>query len=453
MKKKQMISIMLTILIIICPIVSMLSVQGVDQSRFYLKGDADNNGVVNIMDVTAIQRIVAEMEPASDDKIMRANVIEKDELNISDATAIQRFLAEFGNPYSIAEKVYLDVPSDQPQLIVSNTTAKPGDSHVAVTVSVRNNPGISSLAFDVNYNTKALTLTSFEYNSEVVNGSSTVPFNANAQPTCLSMVNGSSNIEGDWVFATLYFDVKETAEGNYSITLSYDEDNIYNIEETNVAFDAVAGTITVYGTTAPTQPKTEYTVTFKDSNGNVISEQSVQEGQAPDYPEPPAIKGYVFKGWDKTIDAVTGDTIITAVYEEATNAPTFVVENVDAHAGDKNVAVNVAIKNNPGIASILLEVVYDKENLTLTNFTYNAEVLAGCSTVPYNANAFAPCLNMVNGTQNVQGDWTFATLYFDVNAGATGTCPITVSFDEDNVYNIDEDNIPFAITGGAINVK
>lgn len=125
MKKKQMISIMLTILIIICPIVSMLSVQGVDQSRFYLKGDADNNGVVNIMDVTAIQRIVAEMEPASDDKIMRANVIEKDELNISDATAIQRFLAEFGNPYSIAEKVYLDVPSDQPQLIVSNTTAKP----------------------------------------------------------------------------------------------------------------------------------------------------------------------------------------------------------------------------------------------------------------------------------------------------------------------------------------
>ena len=187
--------------------------------------------------------------------------------------------------------------------------------------------------------------------------------------------------------------------------------------------------------------------------GNVISEQSVQEGQAPDYPEPPSIEGYVFKGWDKTIDAVTGDTIITAVYEEASNTPAFVVENVDAHAGDKNVAVNVSIKNNPGVASILLEVVYDKENLTLTNFTYNSEVLAGCSTVPFNANAFAPCLNMVNGTQNVQGDWIFATLYFDVKSTAIGSCPITVSYDEDNVYNIDEDNIPFIITGGAINVK
>ena len=80
-------------------------------------------------------------------------------------------------------------------------------------------------------------------------------------------------------------------------------------------------------------------------------------------------------------------------------------------------------------------------------------MLAGCSTVPFNANAFAPCLNMVNGTQNVQGDWIFATLYFDVKSTAIGSCPITVSYDEDNVYNIDEDNIPFIITGGAINVK
>lgn len=453
MKKKQMLSLMLTILIIICPIVSMLSVKGIDQSRFYLKGDVDNNGVVDIRDVTEIQRILAELEPATDDMILRAKVTDDDELNIADATAIQMFLAEYGNPYSIAERINVDVPSDNPQLIVDSVTANPGDSNVAVTVSVKNNPGIASLAFDVNYNTDILTLTGFTYNTDVTNGSSTVPFNTNAQPTCLSMVNGSTNINGDWVFATLYFDVKDSANGNYFITLSYDEDNIYNIDENNVTFDVVAGIITVGDTTEPTVPNREYTITFTDSNGNVISEQTVQEGGTPTYPEPPAIEGYVFVGWDKTIDTVTGDTVITANYEKVSNSPAFVISSVDAHAGDTNVPVNVAVRNNPGVASILLEVVYDKNNLTLTNFTYNTEALAGCSTVPYSINAFAPCLNMVNGTQNVQGDWTFATLYFDIKSTASGTCPITVSFDEDNVYNIDEENIPFTVTGGAINVK
>lgn len=453
MKKNQMLSLMITIMIIVCPIASMLSVQGIDQSHSYLKGDVDNNGIVNIRDVTAIQRILAELEPATDDMILRAKVTDDDELNIADATAIQMFLAEYGNPYSIAERINIDVPSDYPQLIVESVSANPGDSNVAVNVSVKNNPGIASLAFDVNYNSEALTLTNFTYNTEVVNGSSTVPFNADAQPTCLSMVNGSGNVNGDWVFATLFFNVKDSANGNYFITLTYDEDNIYNIDETNISFDVVAGTITVGCATETTEPKQEYTITFKDSNGNVISEQTVQEGGTPNYPDPPAIEGYVFKEWDKTIDAVTGDTVITAIYEEVSDSPTFVIDSVEANAGDTNVAVNVAVKNNPGVASILLEVVYNKDNLTLTNFTYNSEVLAGCSTVPFNANAFAPCLNMVNGTQNVQGDWIFATLYFDVKSTAIGSCPITVSYDEDNVYNIDEDNIPFIITGGAINVK
>lgn len=453
MKKKQILSMMFTIMIIVCPIVSMLSVQGVDKSLFYLKGDVDNSGVVNISDVATIQRMLAELEPMTDDMILRAKVTNDNELNISDATEIQKYLAECGNPYSISEKIYVETLDDNPQLIVENVQAKPGDSNVAVTVSVKNNPGVASLAFDVKYNTDALTLTNFEYNNAVVNGSSIVPFNPNAQPTCLSMVNSSRNIEGDWVFATLFFDVKKTAVDDYFITLTYDEDNVYNIEENNIVFDVVAGGISVNCTTTPTPPKQEYIVTFKDSNDKVISEQVVEHGQVPSYPDPPIIDGYVFVEWDKNIDSVTGDTVITAIYKELSNSPKFIVDNVDAYAGDKNVAVNVAVKNNPGVASVLLEVIYDKENLTLTNFTYNTEVLLGCSTIPYNSNAFAPCLNMVNGTQNVQGDWIFATLYFDVKSMAKGSCPITVSYDEDNVYSIDEENIPFEITSGAINIK
>ena len=452
MKKKQSLATMLAILILVCLIASVLPVQGFVKGGKTILGDVDGDGRINVRDVTQIQRFLANLTTPTEDELTRAKITGGAVLCIEDATELQRFLAEFGNPYFIGDELPGN-PEGTPQLIVEKVKAKPSDTNVAVTISVKNNPGIASLAFDVNYDTNALTLTNFAYNETVISGSSTVPFNANAQPTCLSMVNGTKNISGDWMFATLYFDVKPSANGKYAISLSYDDDNIYNIDETNIAFEVVAGEIDITGSAEPSQPQETYTVTFKDNDGNVITEQTVNNGEAPVYPEAPQKEGYVFKGWDKTVDAVTGDTVITAIYEAATDGPTFVIDNVEANAGATNVAVSVAVKNNPGIASILLEIVYDKENLTLTNFAYNTNALAGSSTVPYNANAFAPCLNMVSGTQNIQGDWTFATLYFDVKDSAKGSCPITVSYDEDNVYNIDEENIPFAITSGSINVK
>ena len=54
----------------------------------------------------------------------------------------------------------------------------------------------------------------------------------------------------------------------------------------------------------------------------------------------------------------------------AGSKPTFVVDNVEAEPGAKNVAVNVSLKSNPGVASILLDIGYDKSALTLKNFTY-----------------------------------------------------------------------------------
>lgn len=455
MKKKMILSLMLTLMVLMCPVGSVLSAHGVDQS-FYIKGDVDGNGVVSISDATLIQKILAQIVKPTDDMLKRAKVTGKKDLTIDDATAIQKYISKYKNVYSIGEKVYNINPETQPQLVVDKVSSTPGATGVAINVSVKNNPGIASLAFDVEYDTNAMTLTNFSYNENIVDGSSTVPFNPKAQPTCLSIVNGSKNINGDCVFATLYFDIKDSAKGKYPITLKYDKENIYNIDEQDIEFDVVSGEIAVSSGSDATEPATqqkEYTVTFKDSNGKTISEQTVKNGEMINYPDPPAIDGYVFTGWDKVIDTVTGDTVITAVYEKATNGPAFVIDSVDAEAGGKNIAVKIAVKNNPGVASILMEIIYDKDNLTLTNFAYNTDALAGCSTVPFNANAFAPCLNMVNGTQNVEGDWTFATLYFDVESSASGTYPITVSYDEDNVYNIDEDNIPFAVTSGAINVK
>ena len=62
MKKKRFLSLMLSILILVCPVASMLSVQGMDYGCYYIKGDTDGNGVINIRDATTVQRILAEYE-------------------------------------------------------------------------------------------------------------------------------------------------------------------------------------------------------------------------------------------------------------------------------------------------------------------------------------------------------------------------------------------------------
>ncbi len=52
MKKNQFLSLMISTLILVCPVASMLSVQGVDYGCYYIKGDTDGDGVINIRDAT-----------------------------------------------------------------------------------------------------------------------------------------------------------------------------------------------------------------------------------------------------------------------------------------------------------------------------------------------------------------------------------------------------------------
>ncbi|MDD2297961.1 MAG: InlB B-repeat-containing protein, partial [Sphaerochaetaceae bacterium] len=58
----------------------------------------------------------------------------------------------------------------------------------------------------------------------------------------------------------------------------------------------------------------EYTVTFKDHEGNVIDTQTVKHGEGATAPDAPAREGYIFKGWDKEFTNVTSDLIITVQY-------------------------------------------------------------------------------------------------------------------------------------------
>lgn len=72
----------------------------------YLRGDADGNGAVEVVDATAIQRALVNLNTNDDGHMaLRAAVVDG-ELSILDATAIQRYLAAMGNPYVLDAAVH-----------------------------------------------------------------------------------------------------------------------------------------------------------------------------------------------------------------------------------------------------------------------------------------------------------------------------------------------------------
>ena len=74
----------------------------------YVRGDADHDGKVTIIDATKIQRFLAKLVDDPDGYIRLAGDVDGDGLNIIDATRIQRYLARIDNPYNISELVKVD---------------------------------------------------------------------------------------------------------------------------------------------------------------------------------------------------------------------------------------------------------------------------------------------------------------------------------------------------------
>ena len=64
----------------------------------------------------------------------------------------------------------------------------------------------------------------------------------------------------------------------------------------------------------------EYTITWKDWNGNVLASQKVSEGGLPDYPgtSNPSRSGYIFTGWTPKIGLAYADRTYTATYSPQT---------------------------------------------------------------------------------------------------------------------------------------
>lgn len=172
----------------------------------------------------------------------------------------------------------------EPAFEVSSVSAKRGEG-AEVTISVKNNPGITSAKLLVNFDSE-MTLKKVEYGEDFAsNAMQPQKDKMSESPVTLNWVLGLSDFKGDGVFATLTFAADSKAKaGDHKISVTYNENDVFNLKEENVKFSTVDGVFTVKGdpeevitgdTAEPVTTIGAESVTGDDGEGNFIGEEEV----------------------------------------------------------------------------------------------------------------------------------------------------------------------------------
>ena len=136
--------------------------------------------------------------------------------------------------------------TDSAAFQVSQAEARPGEE-VELTVSAVNNPGIASFELIIHYDSDTLEWIG------VTKGVWSGQFDVGVGETALWI--DTDNHSDDAVILTLKFRVKENAPaGNTVVSVSYEEDNVFDENAVDVAFETVPGGVTVEGN-GPSEPE------------------------------------------------------------------------------------------------------------------------------------------------------------------------------------------------------
>lgn len=132
-------------------------------------------------------------------------------------------------------------------------------------------------------------------------------------------VDEASDFTNEYVGQT-----KIGSDGSYTFTFKLREEPTVKSGDYTVTL-GIEGTSTAIYLDSIEAPKPQYTVTFKDWDGTVISTQTVTEGNNVVIPEKdPAREGYDFICWNETGTNVKDDLIISPVYRIKTYSVVFV---------------------------------------------------------------------------------------------------------------------------------
>lgn len=196
---------------------------------------------------------------------------------------------------------------------------------------------------------------------------------------------------------------------------------------------------------------THFTVIFQDYDGTELKRETVSAGEAATAPEDPYREGYIFAGWNKDFSAIYEDKTVTAEYICITDA-VITVENVTAQAGIDNVYVSISVSNNPGILGMVFSVEYDEQVMTLVD-CMNGKTLPALTFQP--PSGYDSGCNFVwYGSETGEvTDGEILKLVFSVADDApAGTYPITLSWNDHDIYDANCDLLQPTAQAGSITV-
>ena len=195
-----------------------------------------------------------------------------------------------------------------------------------------------------------------------------------------------------------------------------------------------------------------YNVAFQDFDGTVLKIESVEAGKAATAPDDPARDGYTFIGWNKKFSSIVTDTVITAEYLRITDT-LFKVDTVTAIDDNNMVEVKVSVTNNPGILGMAFSVNYDEEAFKLIDcrngvalsalaFQKPSRLISGCNFVWYGSKT----------GEVVDGEMLILTFQITKNA-EPGTYPVSISWNDNAIFDSNSDMVDPDVTQGAIVVN
>lgn len=376
-------------------------------------------------------------------------------------------------------EISTELSADAPTFVVSEVVGRTGKT-VDVTVEMKNNPGIISAAFDVSYDRDKLELTGVSDGSLLPNFSKsqnfeTHPYHVNWEDSTAEVNNIQNGI-----LVTFTFKVKDTCKAGDTadIIISYDEDNIFDVNETNVKFHIVNGSVTV-----DDHNWSEITYSWSADHLTCTASRKCTDENCSE-----AETETVTASVDRTPSSCTveGKDVYTAEFENgafetqtytenfgtiphnyvtvsgADNAAlikkcscthteevtvtetTPVIVIADTHSNNKNeIEVAVSVKNNPGFKAMSFTLDFDSSKLqfvsaenktTLTNLVSDGNVIT---------------LGSAGENTNYTENGDIVILTFKALTDCEGQ-PVALTYNITDITNADGEAVLFAIDNGKV---
>ncbi|MCC8073756.1 MAG: dockerin type I domain-containing protein [Clostridiales bacterium] len=139
--------------------------------------------------------------------------------------------------------VFVASADEKPTFTLDTVEASVGET-ASVCLRVSNNPGITAFRVVITFDTSAIELTDVEF-GDAASGYFTGTSQNYGSPYSVSGFSAVEDISTNGILVTYTFKVLTSVEGSYSINLTYDSDDVFNLEGDSVDFEAVNGSVTV----------------------------------------------------------------------------------------------------------------------------------------------------------------------------------------------------------------